>query len=176
VNTTAGKWSEAIKKEALRNGFEHCGITPATAISSEEENNYRKWLEMGNYGGMAYLRDNFEKRLDPRNVLPGARSVIALLLNYYPAVHLPTRDNYIISKYAYGRDYHIIARNRLRAMEKFIRETDPGSECKSLIDSGVLMEKYLAEQCGVGWRGKEHACDQHERRLVLLHCHHTYHD
>jgi epoxyqueuosine reductase len=154
MNTLASSSANEIKNEALRLGFVHCGIAPASALPIEEETNYRTWLRFGNFGNMAYLEKNFEKRLDPRNVMPGARSVIALLLNYFHAARIPAENNYVISKYAYGRDYQTIAKPMMENLVSFIRNKAPEAECRAFIDSGVLMEKYWAERSGIGWRGK----------------------
>ncbi len=154
MKSISGQLSEQIKKEAIRTGFDFCGIAPAMALSEEEEKNYREWIRMGNYGNMAYLEKNLEKRLDPRNVMPGTKSVIALLLNYYPQVQIPAENNYIISKYAYGKDYHTTAKNMLAKRLNLFSASEPAANAEAFIDSGVLMEKYWAEKCGLGWRGK----------------------
>jgi len=103
---------------------------------------------------MDYLRKNFEKRLDPRKVMPEARTVIALLCGYESGTQIPAGDNYIISRYARGEDYHIRIKRMLDDVIRGMEERIGKIMCRSFVDSGVLLEKAWAERCGLGWRGK----------------------
>jgi len=95
-----------------------------------------------------------DKRLDPRHLLPGARSVISVLMNYFPEITLPEKDNYKIAKYAYGKDHHLVIRDRLNRLIKEIRDRAGECQARASIDSGPVMDKAWAERAGLGWRGK----------------------
>ncbi len=103
---------------------------------------------------MEYLERYTEQRLNPELLLPDVKSVIALLMNYYPQEIIPEEDNYIIAKYAYGKDYHSLMKERMKALTDFMKEAfeDPGT--RRFIDSGPVLEKFWAQRCGLGWQGK----------------------
>lgn len=146
-------FSEQIKEESLRLGFSHCGITLSEPLE-DLRSFYTGYINAGNHGTLSYLKTNFEKRLDPSLILPGVKSVIALLMNYYPAEPVTQEDNYIISKYACGGDYHILVKERLNSLAAFISRLSPGTEARAFVDSAQLLEKAWAQRCGVGWQGK----------------------
>ncbi len=102
---------------------------------------------------MQYLATHLEKRLNPALLLPEARSVIAVLLNYFPQQVIAEEDNFIMSKYAYGRDYHLVMKERLKLLAGFLKERG-ATAVRTFADSGTVMEKFWAQQCGVGWQGK----------------------
>lgn len=103
---------------------------------------------------MEYMTRDSDKRLDPRLLLPGARSVISLLMNYFPGEKLPVKDNYKIAKYAYGKDHHVVIRERLNGFIDEIKARSGGCEARAFTDSAPVMEKAWAERAGLGWRGK----------------------
>jgi epoxyqueuosine reductase len=145
--------SDIIKKLATTAGFQLCGLSEAIPLSAEEEH-YRAWLGKEQWGNMEYLRRNFEKRLDPRSVMPESRTVIALLTSYYTGMEIPSENNYIIARYALGRDYHVRIKEMMEQMVASMKREFGEIRCMPFVDSGVLMEKAWAQQCGIGWRGK----------------------
>ena len=107
--------SKIIKKLAKNIGFSSCGISKARFLK-EEEKNFEDWLSQGKQGTMSYLEKNFDKRLNPKKLVPGAKSVISLTFNYFPPKKISNTNNFIISKYAYGKDYHYIIKEKLNAL------------------------------------------------------------
>jgi len=109
------KNTEFIKTEAKKLGFSSCGISKARFLS-EEAKNFEKWLSNGYQGSMSYLERNIDKRLDPTLLVPGSKSVISLAFNYFPPKKLIDNNNFIISKYAYGKDYHKVLKKKLKKL------------------------------------------------------------
>ena len=107
--------SQLVKKLAKQIGFSSCGISKARFLQ-EEEKNFENWLKKGYQGTMGYLEKNFDKRLDPQKLVPGAKSVISLTYNYFPQKKTLNENSFIISKYAYGKDYHFIIKDKLKAL------------------------------------------------------------
>ena len=142
-----------IKKRARQLGFHAVGVAPAAPGPDEK---LRVWLELGFQGSMTYLERQAEKRLDPRKVLPGVRSVICLALSYPHSQPLPydEPDRAVISRYASGDDYHSVMGSRMTRLLESIREELPGVGAKFYVDSGPVMDKYWASQAGIGWLGK----------------------
>ena len=105
------KTTEIIKRKAGDLGFSSCGISK-TRFLKEEEKKFEDWLNNGYQGSMNYLNKNFDKRLDPRKLVNGSKSIISLTYNYYPPKKLVKKNNFIISKYAYGKDYHRILKKK----------------------------------------------------------------
>lgn len=145
--------ADAIKAEAKRLGFLACGIARAEFLT-EEAPRLEKWLREGKQGGMGYMADHFDLRLDPRELLPGARSVITLAYNYFtePKQQDPAAPK--LSTYAYGRDYHKVLRKRLKPLGEFITTHYGAVNMRAFVDSGPVMEKAWAQRSGVGWIGK----------------------
>jgi epoxyqueuosine reductase len=144
---------ELLKSEAKRLGFYHCGIAAAGTMEHLRPF-YTSFLQKGGAVTMKYLETSFEKRMNPALLLPGVKSVIALLMNYYPGeIHAGLRD-FIISKYAVRKDAYPLIKTRMEALVAFLRESEPGTKAKLFIDSGPVLEKAWAQQCGVGWQGK----------------------
>jgi epoxyqueuosine reductase len=142
----------AIKAEAQRLGFLACGISEA-AFLEEEAPRLEAWLKKGMHGEMAYMENHFDKRLDPRKLVPGARSVISVLYNYFPPE--PQREGtYKISKYAYGEDYHRVIKDKLRELLAFIREEIGAVEGRAFVDSAPVLDRAWAARSGLGWVGK----------------------
>lgn len=146
--------TDLIKQEAKRLGFFSCGISKADFLE-EEAPLLEKWLHQGKHGEMKYMENHFDMRLDPRKLVPGAKSVISLLYNYYPEKDLYDKNNEAkISKYAYGRDYHKVIKNKLNEFLNFIKENIGDVAGRAFVDSAPIMEKPWAKKSGLGWVGK----------------------
>lgn len=153
MSATPSKYSEFIKQKALELGFLSCGISKA-AFLEEEAPRLEKWLREGMQGEMHYMENHFDKRLDPRKLLDGARSVITVLLNYYPGVTQEDPEAPKLSKYAYGTDYHFVIKDKLRQLLEAIREEVGEIEGRAFVDSAPVMDKAWAVRGGLGWIGK----------------------
>ena len=147
------KITEIIKKKAADLGFSSCGISQARFLK-EEEKKFEDWLNHGYHGSMDYLNKNFDKRLDPRKLVDGSKSVISLTYNYYPPKKLVRKNNFIISKYAYGKDYHKILKKKLRKLFFFMKENIGNIEGRVFVDSAPVHERAWAKLSGLGWIGK----------------------
>lgn len=141
-----------IKEEAYRLGFAHCGISKADYLE-EDAPHLEQWLKKGMHGTMGYMERNFDKRLDPRKLVHGAKSVISLLYNYYPA---EKQNSGIpkISKYAYGRDYHFVIKEKLFLLFNFIRDKAGNVSGRVFTDSAPVLDRAWAKKSGLGWIGK----------------------
>jgi epoxyqueuosine reductase len=144
---------QKIKTKALELGFSLCGFTKAGALIRERDFFLSYLLEKRN-AGLHYLERNPEKRIDPRLLFEGTQTVIGLLLNYFPPEIIPEENNFIISKYAYGKDYHEVLKERTHTLIEFMREELGEMKAKAFIDRGPVLEKAWAKQCGLGWTGK----------------------
>jgi len=144
--------TELIKAEAKRLGFLSCGISKAEFLE-EEAPRLEKWLKLGMHGEMQYMENHFDKRLDPTKLVDGARSVISLLLNYYPE-KTQNADSYKISKYAYGQDYHHVIKSKLRLLQEFISDEIGEVHGRAFVDSAPVLDKAWAVRSGLGWMGK----------------------
>lgn len=143
----------AIKRLAARLGFAACGIARADFLE-QDAMRFEHWLGHGMHGEMEYMADHLDMRLDPTQLMPGARSVVSLAYNYF---RLPTESPvspYLISLYAYGRDYHRVLRRKLREMISAIRHEIGEVEARICIDSAPITEKTWAAEAGLGWIGK----------------------
>jgi epoxyqueuosine reductase len=141
-----------IKSEAKRLGFLSCGISKAEFLEVEAPR-LEKWLKKNMHGEMAYMENHFDKRLDPRLLVEGSKSVISLLLNYYPE-DTQVQDSYKISKYAYGQDYHYVIKSKLRQLQEFISEEIGEVNGRAFVDSAPVLDKAWAAKSGLGWIGK----------------------
>jgi epoxyqueuosine reductase len=142
-----------IKAEAKRLGFDFCGIA-AAGFLEDEAHRLETWLNAGKHGQMHYMSNHFDKRLDPRLLVDGAKSVISLLLNYYPSRAQLDEAAPKISKYAYGTDYHFVIKEKLRALLDFIQEEIGEVNGRVFVDSAPVMDKAWAKKAGLGWVGK----------------------
>lgn len=145
-------YSQKIKAETKRLGFLSCGISRAEFLE-EEAPRLESWLRQGMHGEMAYMENHFDKRLDPRKLVPGAKSVISLLYNYFPAEQQQP-DTYKISKYAYGEDYHYVIKEKLRDLMAFIQDEIGEVHGRAFVDSAPVLDKAWAARSGLGWVGK----------------------
>lgn len=150
---TREKHTKLIKAEAQRLGFLSCGISEAGFLE-EEAPRLEAWLNKGMQGEMGYMANHFDKRLDPRLLVDGARSVISVILNYYPEQTQKDLDAPKISKYAYGTDYHFVIKDKLRNLLEFIREEIGEVEGRAFVDSAPVLDKAWAAKSGLGWIGK----------------------
>jgi len=145
-------YSKMIKAEAKRLGFLSCGISEAGYLE-EEAPRLEAWLKKGMHGELAYMENYFDKRLDPRKLVPGAKSVISLLYNYYPSEE-QRGDSFKISKYAYGEDYHQVIKGKLRQLLEYIQEEIGQVHGRAFVDSAPVLDKAWAARSGLGWIGK----------------------
>ena len=141
-----------IKAFARNLGFDHCGIAKAQRLD-EDAKRLEQWLSKGMHGSMQYMENHFELRIDPSKLVPGARSVITLLLNYYPE-QKQNEDSPGISKYAYGKDYHSVIRAKLNALLSLIKEHIGDIHGRGFVDSAPVLERTWAQKSGLGWVGK----------------------
>ena len=146
--------TEQIKVKALEIGFSKVGIAKAEVLT-EDGRRLDEWLRPGYQASMGWMEKNREKRIDPEQIIPGARSVISVAANYYTDVeHHPKEDEGKISRYAWGDDYHILVAARIKKLFEYIKQIMPESDGRYYVDTGPVMDKVWAERAGIGWRGK----------------------
>ena len=148
----ASQNSTIIKTIAAGLGFSFCGIAKAEFLEQEAPR-LEAWLNKGYNGEMGYLANHFDKRLDPTKLVPGAKSVVTLLYNYYPSEHQASGDAKI-AKYAYGEDYHEVLKHKCKTMMQQIEAQIGKVEGRAFTDSAPVMERAWAERSGLGWIGK----------------------
>jgi len=141
-----------IKQQALELGFSAIGISKADFLEKESKQ-LEEWLDSGFHGEMKYMENHFEKRVDPRKLVEGAKSVISVLYNYFPKEH-QRKDTYQISKYAYGKDYHYVVKEKLFKLLEFINAEIGEVRGRAFVDSAPVMDKVWAAKSGLGWIGK----------------------
>jgi len=146
------KQTQLIKTEAKRLGFLSCGISKAEFLE-EEAPRLETWLNQNMHGEMGYMENYFDKRLDPTKLVPDSKSVISLLLNYYPS-EAQNENSYKISKYAYGRDYHFVIKDKLKQLLNHIQEEIGDVHGRAFVDSAPVLDKAWAAKSGLGWIGK----------------------
>lgn len=146
------KYSQFIKQKAHALGFDYCGISKAEKLQSEEKQ-LEDWLSKGYHGKMAYLANHFDMRLDPTKLVPGAKSVISLLYNYYPDDPVEESD-FKVAKYAYGKDYHFVIKDKLKTFLSHLQEEIGEIQGRVFVDSAPVMERQWAAKSGLGWIGK----------------------
>ncbi|WP_272022318.1 tRNA epoxyqueuosine(34) reductase QueG [Olleya namhaensis] len=146
------KYTQLIKSEAKRLGFLSCGISKAEFLEVEAPR-LEKWLNNNMHGQMSYMQNHFDKRLDPTLLVDDAKSVISLLLNYYPE-QKQTDQSYKLSKYAYGKDYHDVIKSKLKELTHFIQTEIGEVSGRAFVDSAPVLDKAWAAKSGLGWIGK----------------------
>lgn len=146
------KYTLLIKTEATRLGFLSCGISKAQFLE-EEAPRLESWLNKNHQGQMTYMKNHFDKRLDPTLLVDDAKSVISLLLNYYPT-EFQNPDSYKISKYAYGQDYHFVIKEKLKELLHTIQTEIGEVSGRAFVDSAPVLDKAWAAKSGLGWIGK----------------------
>jgi epoxyqueuosine reductase len=144
--------SEIIKQLAKQSGFTFCGLSEAVFLELEAEH-METWLKQGHQGAMKYLENHFDKRMDPRLLVPGAKTVVSLMYNYYPS-EKQRDDTFKLAKYAYGADYHDVVKEKLRMLMEDLKLEVGAVEGRAFVDSAPVMERAWAEKSGLGWIGK----------------------
>lgn len=159
VFSSSSRYTRLIKDQAAALGFNFCGISRAEFLD-EEAPRLENWLHGQKHGQMSYMANHFDKRLDPRLLVEGARSVVSLLYSYYPekeigGEELPEGEApYKISKYAYGMDYHLVIKEKLKTFLEAIRAHVGEVNGRAFVDSAPVMDKAWAKKGGLGWAGK----------------------
>lgn len=148
---SASQKSHLVKSIALQNGFDFCGIAKATFLN-EDAKKLENWLNQKHHAGMQYMENYFDKRVNPSLLVPGAKSVITVLKNYYPKQTLSQKNK--ISKYAYGNDYHLVIKNYLKAFYIALQQQIGNFEARGFVDSAPVLERAWAVKSGLGWVGK----------------------
>jgi epoxyqueuosine reductase len=150
INTT--RHTQQIKSFTRELGFDFCGIARAQQLD-EDARRLEQWLNKGLHGNMQYMENYFDLRIDPTKLVPGAKSVITVLLNYFPQqTQQPGTPN--ISKYAYGKDYHEVIKSKLHALLAMINEHIGEVHGRGFVDSAPVLERSWAQRGGLGWIGK----------------------
>ena len=144
--------TQLIKSKAKELGFEYCGISKAEFLE-EEAPRLEEWLKQARHGSMLWMENHFDKRLDPRKLVDGAKSVISLLLNYFPEAEVKSQP-YKISKYAYGKDYHFVIKDKLKELLSDLQKEAGDINGRIFVDSAPVMDKAWAKKSGLGWVGK----------------------
>lgn len=145
-------YTSFVKSTALSLGFDFCGIAKAVKLDAEAER-LESWLNKGFHGKMQYMENYFDLRIDPAKLVPGAKSVITLLMNYFPE-KIQNPDAPQISKYAYGKDYHEVIKNKLKTFLQLLKDNIGEIHGRGFTDSAPVLERSWAEKTGLGWIGK----------------------
>lgn len=146
-------YSQLIKQKAEKFGFQSCGISKAGFLE-EEAPRLEHWLKNNYHGEMKYMENHFDKRLNPTLLVDGAKSVISISYNYFPKVKIDEINNFKISKYAYGEDYHEVIKDILKEMVAELQEEIGEFGFRVFVDSAPVLEKAWARKSGLGWVGK----------------------
>ena len=147
------QWKQVIKDEALRLGFFQVGFSKADFLKDEAPH-LEQWLTNGMHGSMTYMERNFDKRLDPRLLVDGAKSVISFLINYFPEKEQVHPDAPKISRYAYGKDYHTVIKDKLHELIEYMRAEIGEVNGRAFTDSAPVLDRAWAKKSGLGWIGK----------------------
>ncbi|MEY3598377.1 MAG: tRNA epoxyqueuosine(34) reductase QueG, partial [Bacteroidota bacterium] len=152
MNWIASRRNDQLKRWAEELGFLGCGASKADFLS-EEAPRLEDWLKNQYHGEMQYMERNFDKRLDPRLLVPGAKTVISLLYNYFPEKQQQPGVP-LISKYAYGEDYHVVVKDKLHQLWNKMEQEWGQIEGRIFVDSAPVLERAWAIKAGLGWQGK----------------------
>ncbi len=142
-----------IRAEAQRLGFDQVGMAKAEFME-EEARHLEQWLQQGMHGQMHYMANHFDKRVDPTQLVPGAKSVISLVYNYYNPAKQEDPTAPKISQYAYGKDYHFVVKDKLKALLQFIHQEIGEVQGRCFVDSAPVLERDWAKRSGLGWVGR----------------------
>lgn len=153
MNLTLTAKSNLIKAKALELGLDLCGIAKADFLDEEKEN-FHSWLEKDYHGEMGYMANNIEKRLDPRLLVENTKSIVVVGLNYFPKEQQKDPNAPVIAKYAYGKDYHFVLKDRLNKLLKYINTEIDEVSGRAFVDSAPVLEHAWAKKAGLGWIGK----------------------
>jgi len=153
----SSKNSIFLKNEAQRLGFDYCGIAEAKFLEKEAPR-LENWLNQGMHGKMSYMENHFDKRLDPCKLVPGAKSVVTLIYNYFPGRDLGKDESLDhplkIAKYAYGEDYHFVIKRKLKELLTQLENKTGDIQGRVFVDSAPVLERVWAQKSGLGWIGK----------------------
>ncbi len=145
--------STKIKSFAMELGFAACGISRAERLKDHSSKLF-DWLRSGYHADMEWMRNHQDKRVDPTLLLPGGKSVVSVLLNYYHPEKQKDPSAPVLSRYAYGKDYHKVMKKKLLKLLRFTQEIIPGCKGRVFVDSAPVLEHAWAERSGLGWIGK----------------------
>lgn len=145
--------SNLIKTKAYELGLDLCGIVKADFLEDEKEN-FLSWLDKGYHGEMGYMANNIEKRLDPRLLVENTKSIVVVGLNYFPKEQQKDPEAPVIAKYAYGKDYHFVLKDRLNQLFEYINLEIGEVSGRAFVDSAPVLEHAWAKRAGLGWIGK----------------------
>jgi epoxyqueuosine reductase len=148
----SNNYKQLLKTKATELGFFYCGFSKADFLE-EEAPRLEKWLNLNYQGKMSYMANYFDKRLDPRLLVDDAKTVVSLLLNYYPE-EIQNAESPKISKYAYGEDYHTVIKDKLKELIQYLKENIGEINGRAFVDSAPVMDKVWANKSGLGWIGK----------------------
>jgi epoxyqueuosine reductase len=165
-------YTSFVKTTAQSLGFDYCGIAKAAKLDKEARY-LESWLNKGYNGKMAYMENYFDLRTDPSKLVPGAKSVITLLLNYFPQEQQKT-DVPQISKYAYGNDYHEVIKGKLKVFLQLLKENIGEINGRGFTDSAPVLERSWAEKSGLGWIGKNGNLITKDNGSFFFYCHINY--
>ncbi len=152
MKNKVSKNTAIVKRIANDLGFQFCGISKAEFLEQDAVR-LESWLKNGFHGEMKYMENHFDKRLNPTLLVEGSKCVVSLLLNYYPS-QKQNPSSFKISKYAYGQDYHLVIKDKLKQFYQRINEEIGQVEGRSFVDSAPVMDKVWAQKSGLGWMGK----------------------
>lgn len=153
MNHLKSKYAQKIKKAAYELGFQYVGISKAEFLE-EEAAHLEEWLQRGYHGKMTYMENHFDKRLDPTKLVEGAKSVVTLLYNYETPKNQTDKTAPKISKYAYGKDYHFVIKDKLKTLLQWIQDEIGEVSGRCFVDSAPVLERAWAAKSGIGWIGK----------------------
>ncbi|GAB7089296.1 tRNA epoxyqueuosine(34) reductase QueG [Marinifilum fragile] len=153
MNLTLSAKSNLIKSKAKELGLDLCGIVKADFLEDEREN-FLSWLDKGYHGEMGYMANNIEKRLDPRLLVENTKSIVVVGLNYFPKEQQNDPEAPVIAKYAYGKDYHFVLKDRLNQLLEYINTEIGEVSGRAFVDSAPVLEHAWAKRAGLGWIGK----------------------
>lgn len=145
--------SDLIKGKANELGLADCAILPVSYLN-EEEDRFSSWLDQGMHGEMGYMARNVEKRLDPGQLFENGKTIIVVLQNYYPKATQADDAAPVVSKYAYGIDYHFVLKDKLKRLLTFIDHEIAPCTGRPFVDSAPVLERAWARKAGLGWIGK----------------------
>lgn len=152
TNLLPSDLSVAIREKALQMGFSACGFASVQDVPDAVYNHWQSWIDAGKHASMGYMAQHAPLRRNPQELLPGARTVISVALNYYPAEAMPAH-NPRFARYAYGADYHDVMRGMLGELVQYINSLQP-CECRCCCDTAPIFERYWAVQAGIGFTGR----------------------
>jgi epoxyqueuosine reductase len=147
------KWSKLIKEKSKEFGFSFCGISKVQFLEKEAPR-LERWLNESRHGKMNWMENHFDMRLNPALIVPGAKSIISLLANYYPENFQTENSEFKVSKYAYGKDYHLVLKEKCNGLMSSLRQEIGDFSGRAFTDSAPVMDKVWAEKSGLGWIGK----------------------